>query len=47
MPGQPGNSAIAGHRTTYGAPFFRLDELKAGDQILVTTRQGRFRYDVT
>lgn len=46
MPGQPGNSAMAGHRTTYGAPFFRLDEVEAGDPILVTTRQGAFRYEV-
>jgi sortase A len=44
MPGQPGNAAIAGHRTTYGAPFFRLDELQAGDLIQVTTRQGEFTY---
>jgi len=47
MPGQPGNAAIAGHRTTYGAPFFRLDELQAGDEILVTTRQGAFGYQVS
>ena len=47
MPGQPGNAAIAGHRTTYGAPFSRLDELDPGDPILVTTRQGRFRYEVS
>ncbi len=47
LPGQRGNSAIAGHRTTYGAPFFRLDELVAGDEILVTTRQGEFTYEVT
>ena len=47
LPGQPGNAAIAGHRTTYGAPFFRLNELDPGDPILVTTRQGRFRYEVT
>lgn len=46
MPGQPGNAAIAGHRTTYGAPFYRLDELRPGDPIFVTTRQGRFRYEV-
>ena len=46
LPGQPGNAAIAGHRTTYGAPFNRLDELKAGDPILVTTREGPFRYQV-
>ena len=46
MPGQPGNAAIAGHRTTYGQPFFRLDELEAGDPIEVTTRQGDFTYRV-
>jgi sortase A len=46
MPGQPGNAAIAGHRTTYGAPFFRLDELADGDLIQVTTRQGEFTYSV-
>ena len=47
LPGQSGNAAIAGHRTTYGAPFGRLDDLETGDVILVTTRQGRFRYEVT
>lgn len=47
MPGQPGNAAIAGHRTTYGAPFYRLNELNPGDAILVTTHQGRFRYEVS
>jgi sortase A len=46
MPGQPGNAAIAGHRTTYGAPFNRIDELEPGDEILVTTVQGSFRYEV-
>jgi sortase A len=47
LPGQIGNAAIAGHRTTYGAPFFRVDELTAGDEIIVTTVQGKFRYLVT
>ena len=46
MPGQKGNSAIAGHRTTYGGPFLDLDKLEPGDPILVTTRQGSFRYEV-
>ncbi|HZD66546.1 MAG TPA: class E sortase, partial [Acidimicrobiales bacterium] len=46
LPGQPGNSGIAGHRTTYGAPFYRLNELHAGDRIGVWTRQGRFTYRV-
>ena len=30
LPGQLGNAAIAGHRTTYGQPFYRLDEVAAG-----------------
>lgn len=46
MPGQAGNSAIAGHRTTYGAPFNRIDELIPGDEIVVSTRQGEFTYVV-
>src|SRR5262245_23624916 len=33
MPGQEGNAAIAGHRTTYGAPFGSIDELAPGDKI--------------
>ncbi len=44
LPGQEGNAAIAGHRTTYGAPFNRLDELEPGDEIFVQTIQGEFRY---
>ena len=44
MPGQLGNSAIAGHRTTYGQPFYRLDEVEPGDEIVLTTVQGRFVY---
>ena len=47
MPGQRGNAAIAGHRTTYGAPFNRIDELEPGDDILVATPQGEFTYKVT
>jgi sortase A len=46
LPGQPGNAAIAGHRTTYGAPFNRIDELVPGDEIVTTTPQGRFTYKV-
>lgn len=45
-PGQEGNAALAGHRTTYGAPFHRVDELDPGDEILVETIQGEFRYEV-
>ena len=47
LPGQKGNAALAGHRTTYGAPFNGLDELVAGDEIRVTTTSGTFRYLVS
>lgn len=47
LPGQEGNAAIAGHRTTYGAPFNRIDELVPGDEIVVDTIQGTFRYIVS
>ncbi len=40
-PGEDGNLGIAGHRTTYGAPFWSLDELQAGDTIHVVDRDGR------
>ncbi|MBW3574924.1 MAG: class E sortase [Actinobacteria bacterium] len=46
LPGQGGNSGIAGHRTTYGAPFFELDQLVAGDEILVRTLDDELRYVV-
>ena len=46
LPGEAGNAAIAGHRTTYGAPFNRVDELEPGDEILTTTVQGTFVYRV-
>jgi sortase A len=39
-PGEEGNFAVAGHRTTYGAPFFSLEELEQGDEIEVTGRDG-------
>jgi sortase A len=47
LPGEKGNAALAGHRTTYGHPFNRLDELNNGDEISVTTRAGTFRYAVS
>jgi sortase A len=45
LPGQFGNAAIAGHRTTYGHPFYNLDSVKPGDPIVITTLQGIFVYD--
>lgn len=39
-PGEDGNLAVAGHRTTYGAPFWSLDELEEGDTIHVVDYDG-------
>ena len=47
LPGENGNAGIAGHRTTYGHPFYNLDGVKVGDPIVVTTLQGIFVYDAT
>ncbi len=47
LPGQGQPFAVAGHRTTYGAPFYRLDRLRHGDQIVVIMPYGRFTYRVT
>jgi sortase A len=46
LPGEPGTVAVAGHRTTYGAPFRDLDRLTAGDRIIFDTPFGRFIYRV-
>ncbi|HEV2821189.1 MAG TPA: class E sortase [Solirubrobacteraceae bacterium] len=46
FPGVPGTSAIAGHRTTYGAPFNNIDALEDGDRITVTMPYARFDYKV-
>lgn len=46
LPGQPGNAVISGHRTTYGAPFFYLDQVKIGDDIYIDTGIGRHTYRV-
>ncbi len=44
LPGQFGNAAIAGHRTTYLHPFYHLDDLDIGDDIHVTTLAGTYTY---
>lgn len=46
LPGQPGNTVISGHRTTYGAPFFYLDKLDVGAEIYVDTLIGTHTYQV-
>ena len=46
LPGERGTVAIAGHRTTYGAPFRRIDRLARGDRIELRMPYGRFVYRV-
>jgi sortase A len=46
LPGVGDPFAVAGHRTTYGAPFYKLDKLKKDDAIFVDTPYARFRYAV-
>ena len=47
FPGIPGTTAIAGHRTTYLAPFRDIDLLKAGNHILLEMPYAHFTYTVT
>jgi sortase A len=46
LPGLGQTMAIAGHRTTYLAPFRHLDVLKPGDRVVVNMPYGRFVYVV-
>ena len=46
FPGMPGTTAIAGHRTTYGAPFRKVDKIRRGDDIVVEMPYGTFTYEV-
>ena len=46
VPGEGGTVGIAGHRTTYGAPFRPIDKLRRGDRVVVRMPYGRFAYEV-
>ena len=46
LPGEGGTVGVAGHRTTYGAPFRRVDKLERGDRIELRMPYGRFTYVV-
>ena len=46
-PGEKGRSIISGHRTTYGAPFWDLNKLEEGDEIIAETKWGTYKYVVT
>jgi len=47
LPGQGRTVAIAGHRTTYLAPFNKIDKIAVGDPIVLAMPYGRFTYKVT
>ena len=46
LPGSGGNFAIAGHRTTYGAPFGNLDRVQVGETIIFQTNTNQYKYKV-
>jgi sortase A len=46
FPGVPGTTAIAGHRTTYLAPFRHIDALHRGQSIVLEMPYARFTYKV-
>ncbi len=46
-PGEHGRVVISGHRTTYDAPFWDINKLEEGDEIITETKWGAFRYEVT
>jgi sortase A len=46
LPGRHGTVAIAGHRTTYGAPFRHVDRLRPHDDVVLELPYGRFTYRV-
>lgn len=47
MPGAVGNFAVAGHRTTFGKPFNKIDTLRVGDPVIIQTKDGWYVYAVT
>jgi len=47
LPGELGNVVLSGHRTTYGAPFNRLDELRPNDAVVLETQDTWLTYRVT
>jgi|SRR5581483_57103 len=47
LPGQVGNVVIPGHRTVSPHPFYDIDKIQQGDQIVLADGDGRFVYQVT
>lgn len=47
LPGEPGNTVVAGHRVTHGGPFRNIDQLQSGDSVIFTVDGRRSTYVVT
>ena len=47
LPGQIGNFAVAAHRVTAGNPFYRLNDLRRGDKVMIETAAAAYTYQVT
>ncbi len=47
FPGQGGNFVVSGHRTTYGAPFYKFDDVEVGDEVYLVLPYAVARYRVT
>jgi sortase A len=47
LPGQIGNFAVAAHRVTAGNPFYRLNDLRPGDKVMIETAAATYTYQVT
>jgi sortase A len=47
LPGQIGNFAVAAHRVTAGNPFYRLNDLRPGDEVMIETGAATYTYQVT
>lgn len=46
LPNEDGNFAIAGHRVTYGQPFYYFEKLAAGDEVFVLMEEGWYSYEL-
>lgn len=47
FPGQGGHFIVSGHRTTYGAPFLRLNKVEPGDLVFLVLPYGVAKYEVS
>ena len=47
MPGEVGNFSVAGHRVSdFTDAFINLYKVKPGDKVIVTTKSGKYTYEV-